>query len=282
MKATPADIDAAIRTGLIGTATITDRTPRAEAQPVQMEPGLFSRFEKKVNKQGPLPVGKEELGHCWQWTAFKDKAGYGRLHGNGRKSPVLYAHTISFQHYRMKVPDGTELDHLCRNRGCCNPWHLEAVTHAVNFARGNAPTAILHRSGACKRGHPQGVGLSYYNGDGNIAYCIKCRIERRETEREFLDQVIALAKLNGWRTAHFRPAQKKNGQWVTAVQGDGKGFPDLVLLKGDRILCVELKTNTGEATAAQREWLVALNRAGVPACIWKPKDWEFIVRELTQ
>ncbi len=91
------------------------------------------------------------------------------------------------------------------------------------------------------------------------------------SENSFQADVIQLAKANGWLCYHTYCSKRSE-----------PGFPDLTMVKSDRILCVELKTNTEEATAAQREWLAALNRAGVPACIWKPKDWSLIIRELTQ
>lgn len=102
------------------------------------------------------------------------------------------------------------------------------------------------------------------------------------TEAEFLRAVIDLARANGWLAHHQRPARTARG-WRTAVQGDA-GFPDLVLVKlhGDdrRVIVAELKTNTGKMTPAQREWLDALNAAGVTAVVWRPRDWDAIVAEL--
>ncbi len=100
------------------------------------------------------------------------------------------------------------------------------------------------------------------------------------TEEEFLRQVIELARVFGWRTAHFRPAMTASGRWVTAVQGNGKGFPDLVLVRGDRILFVELKTDVGRLTNEQADWLSALKAAGAAVYLWRPADWEQIVATL--
>ena len=65
-------------------------------------------------------------------------------------------------------------------------------------------------------------------------------------------QVLNLARLTGWRSAHFRPAQNQRGKWRTAVSGDGAGFPDLVLAREDRLLFVELKQDGRYPTATQR------------------------------
>jgi len=72
-------------------------------------------------------------------------------------------------------------------------------------------------------------------------------------EKDFTDNVVQLAKTLGWRVAHFRPAQTKQG-WRTAMQGD-KGFPDLVLAKAGRVIFAELKSATGKVSKEQQEWL---------------------------
>jgi len=96
------------------------------------------------------------------------------------------------------------------------------------------------------------------------------------TEREFMDQVIRLARLYAWKVAHFRPAMTRAGKWVTAVQGDGAGFPDLLLLRGKTQLAVELKVGKRGLTDEQAEWIAAFHEAGVAAYCWRPSDWELI------
>jgi hypothetical protein len=106
------------------------------------------------------------------------------------------------------------------------------------------------------------------------------------TEAAFQKMVLALAKLHGWRSAHFRPGMNARGKWQTAVAGDGVGFVDLVLChdgKGGhvpRVLFVELKTDAGKVRPEQREWLRWLNAAGGTAVVWRPGMWEAIEREL--
>jgi hypothetical protein len=71
--------------------------------------------------------------NCWEWQLKISKAGYGELKRNGR---MQLAHIIYYERYKGKVPKGLVLDHKCRNPKCCNPDHLEPVTHRVNCQRG--------------------------------------------------------------------------------------------------------------------------------------------------
>lgn len=95
------------------------------------------------------------------------------------------------------------------------------------------------------------------------------------SEDDLLRKVLALAKIRGWRTAHFRPAQTKNG-WRTAVSGDGKGWPDLILVRNDRIIAAELKAGKNEPTDEQLAWLLALAGAKVDCRVWRDEDWDEI------
>jgi VRR-NUC domain len=104
---------------------------------------------------------------------------------------------------------------------------------------------------------------------------------RPVTEAAFTGQVLTLARLLGWRRAHFRPARTAGG-WRTPVQGDGAGFPDLLLIQASagRLLVAELKAARGRLTAEQAAWLRAFEAAGVPAYVWRPADWPEIERVL--
>lgn len=95
------------------------------------------------------------------------------------------------------------------------------------------------------------------------------------SEAQFQRQVLQLAKLCGWRTAHFRPGLDRRGNWQTAVAGDGAGFPDLVLVR-ERVLFVELKTDTGRLTPDQEAWRQAAQAAGATHHVWRPRDWPAI------
>lgn len=91
-----------------------------------------------------------DFGLCWEWTGYKLKHGHGRTTVAGRK---VLVHVWVWEHLVGPIPAGLEIDHLCRNTCCCNPDHLEPVTHQVNVLRGNAPAAHHARQTHCKRGH---------------------------------------------------------------------------------------------------------------------------------
>lgn len=102
------------------------------------------------------------------------------------------------------------------------------------------------------------------------------------TEEHLLRAVLELAALRGITTAHFRPALAQSGRWHTAVAGNGKGFPDLVLVGAGGILYRELKTDTGRLRPEQVVWLRELTAAGADAGVWRTADLEsgLIEREL--
>lgn len=92
-------------------------------------------------------------------------------------------------------------------------------------------------------------------------------------ERELQTAVIECAHLLGWRVAHFRPAETSKG-WRTPVEGDGKGFPDLVLVRGAALIFAELKSATGRLSPEQDVWLAALqDTRRVIVAVWTPADW---------
>lgn len=93
------------------------------------------------------------------------------------------------------------------------------------------------------------------------------------TEQQFQAQIIELARILGWRSAHFRPAKTVRG-WRTPVQGDGAGFPDTILVRGDRLVVAELKSAAGRVSTEQTAWLEALAAAGAETYVWRPADLE--------
>lgn len=94
-----------------------------------------------------------------------------------------------------------------------------------------------------------------------------------ESESDFQKKVIALAQLHGWKVAHFRPGMNRRGKWQTAVQGDGTGFPDLLLARCSVVFVAELKADGKDVTPEQAAWLTAFAEADVPAFVWRPSDW---------
>lgn len=83
---------------------------------------------------------------CWPWHGYIRVDGYGEIGKGGAHSRILLAHRVSFQLTNGPIPPGTEIDHLCRNKACVNPAHLEAVPHRENVRRGGQSErmAALH------------------------------------------------------------------------------------------------------------------------------------------
>jgi hypothetical protein len=121
----------------------TQRARVAVAPPEVIE----QRFWEKVDKHsGHWWNGTE----CWRWQGHLSK-GYGRIHFTPSKK--TQAHRYSYMLAGGVIPEGQQIDHLCRNQWCVNPAHLEPVTNRVNMLRGESPPAIVRRTGRCKRGH---------------------------------------------------------------------------------------------------------------------------------
>jgi hypothetical protein len=98
---------------------------------------------------------------CWEWIGTVDSiredgnGGYGRFRlAGGRKAKLERAHRWSFIKYVGPIPDGFDLDHLCRNRKCVNPLHLEPKTRRDNALCGNGISAINIKKTKCPQGHP--------------------------------------------------------------------------------------------------------------------------------
>ena len=87
---------------------------------------LPCRFQDKIRV--------DEITGCWEWTGWNSGNGYGKLSFQGK---IYMAHRYMFELYYGSIPDGYVLDHLCKNRCCCNPTHLELVTPKENVYRGD-------------------------------------------------------------------------------------------------------------------------------------------------
>lgn len=130
---------------------------------------LKERFDQRVRRT-------DNTG-CWMWTGAKTVAGYGIL-CTGRRQRI-YAHRFAVETFRGQIPDGFDVDHLCRNPGCVNPEHLEAVTHIENVRRGTTAAVARARHASrthCKHGHAftsENTVMKPYR-HGTYRHCLAC------------------------------------------------------------------------------------------------------------
>lgn len=97
-------------------------------------------------------------------------------------------------------------------------------------------------------------------------------------EKAFTLQVIEIARYHGWRIVHFDTAQGYRGEFRTPYLGDGRGFPDIVAVRKERVVWAELKTATGRLTDQQKEWLDDLLAANQEVYLWRPSDLDWLTR----
>lgn len=175
----------------------------AKRQPVE------TRFLAKVNKTET----------CWLWTGWIERNGYGRFWLDGRQ---VGAHRVAHELFVGRIPEGLEIDHLCRVKHCVNPSHLEAVTASENIRRMAATrTPYQHLSDSCPNGHP-------YDDQNMIATSTgrACRTCKRDANRAYYERnrQLTIERARRWRLdnqerarevgreAQRRQRAKKKGQ----------------------------------------------------------------------
>lgn len=119
---------------------------------------------------------------CWEWTGPCNEKGYGKFTIGGRAESggkQIKAHRFAYEIRQGPVPEGLELDHLCRNRSCVNAAHLEPVTRRENQRRGQSVSGRNARKTHCKHGHEFTRENTRWRKDGS-RYCRTCGRDRQK------------------------------------------------------------------------------------------------------
>ncbi len=152
---------------------------------------LSQRLWRKINFNGPLWKGNP----CWVWMGTLDGHGYGQIYAMPARRSPFKVHRVAYELIRGTIPNGLQIDHLCRNTRCVNPWHLEPVTSATNTLRGlsGEVTRARHlKQTHCRHGHPYDLLNTYITKAGARV----CRICKMDSQRRIHGhQPRALGKL---------------------------------------------------------------------------------------
>lgn len=130
-----------------------------------------------------IPACTNAAESCWLWSGSRTNNGYGVLSWRdpGRKGRSMAAHRFAYRLLVGEIPQGLELDHLCRVRDCVNPAHLEPVTRDENMRRAGA-RPWWSKISRCKRGHEMTPENTYVRPDNGHRQCVACIRLRSRTD----------------------------------------------------------------------------------------------------
>ena len=140
----------------------------------------WARFWSKVDVQSN--------GGCWLWTASLNNGGYGQFFPRGAPKRSVGAHRYAYEHIVGPIPEGLDLDHLCRVRRCCNPAHLEPVTRQENLRRGDKKPRVAN----CRKGHPLSGDNVWVRPSDGARICKTCTYAYKRRYRSDPDKLANL------------------------------------------------------------------------------------------
>lgn len=126
---------------------------------------------------------------CWVWLGKPASTGYGQIGFGYPDRTVRNAHRVVYELLVGEIPEGLQLDHLCRNRMCVNPAHLEPVTQRENLLRGHGIPAINAAKTHCVNGHEFTNDNTYIYGK-NSRMCKICVYNRKKQSRQKHKEII--------------------------------------------------------------------------------------------
>ncbi len=158
-----------------------------EVSPMRWNVTTEERFWRKVDRSG----------ECWLWRSSTNAGGYGLFHPDGGAREWVMAHRYAYELEHGPIPEGLDLDHLCRTRSCVRAEHLEPVTHRENVLRGDAGKRQRERT-HCPQGHEYaGENLYVSRGQRSCRICVRASKSRYRQRQQVIAHANEAKRLVG-------------------------------------------------------------------------------------